>query len=204
MSHKHIVHISDVPSEPLPAPDGTSFGGLRQRVGVAVGAQKLGYGLFTVSPGKAAFPLHAHTLNEELIYILDGEGTLRFGAETVAVRAGMFIACPGGPELTHQLVNTSDADLRYLCVSTMQYPDIVHYPGLRQGGRLRRPRRVRSKAVSRHLQEGDRGAVLPGRDRPRGEGTAVSAFRVAFLDAATFGVFPWTGSRKPVSAPCTN
>ena len=97
MSHKHIVHISDVPSEPLPAPDGTSFGGLRQRVGVAVGAQKLGYGLFTVAPGKAAFPLHAHTLNEELIYILDGEGTLRFGAETVAVRAGMFIACPGGP-----------------------------------------------------------------------------------------------------------
>lgn len=128
MSHKHIVHISDVPSEPLPAPDGTSFGGLRQRVGVAVGAQKLGYGLFTVAPGKAAFPLHAHTLNEELIYILDGEGTLRFGAETVAVRAGMFIACPGGPELTHQLVNTSEADLRYLCVSTMQYPDIVHYP----------------------------------------------------------------------------
>ena len=128
MRHKNIVHISDVPSEPLPTPEGTSFGGLRQRVGVAVGAQKLGYGLFTVPPGKTAFPLHVHTLNEELIHILDGEGTLRFGDETVAVRAGMFIACPGGVELTHQLVNTSEAELRYLCVSTMQYPDIVHYP----------------------------------------------------------------------------
>lgn len=128
MSHKHIAHVSDIPEEPLPAPEGTSFGGTRQRVGLAVGAQKLGYGLFTVPPGKTAFPIHVHTLNEEMIYILEGEGTLRFGEETVAVRGGMFIACPGGVELSHQLVNTSDADLRYLCVSTMQYPDIVHYP----------------------------------------------------------------------------
>ena len=128
MSHKHIVHISDVPTEAIPAPEGTSFGGTRQRVGLAVGAEKLGYGMFTVPPGKTAFPIHVHTLNEELIYILEGEGTLRFGGEEVAVRAGMFIACPGGVEMTHQLVNTSGADLRYLCVSTMQYPDIVHYP----------------------------------------------------------------------------
>ena len=128
MSQKHIVHVSDVPEESIPAPEGTSFGGTRQRVGLAVGAEKLGYGLFTVPPGKTAFPLHVHTLNEELIYVLKGEGTLRFGDEEVAVRAGMFIACPGGVDMTHQLVNTSEADLRYLCVSTMQYPDIVHYP----------------------------------------------------------------------------
>ncbi len=128
MSHKHIVHVSEVPEEALPSPEGTSFGGTRQRVGLAAGAQKLGYGLFTVPPGKTAFPLHAHTLNEELIYILEGAGSLRFGGETVAVRAGTFIACPGGAGMSHQLVNTSDADLRYLCVSTMQYPDIVHYP----------------------------------------------------------------------------
>ncbi len=128
MSHKHIVHVSDVPEEPISAPEGTSFGGTRQRVGLAVGAQKLGYGLFSVPPGKTAFPIHVHTLNEELICILEGEGTLRFGDEEVAVRAGTFIACPGGVEMAHQLVNTSGADLRYLCVSTMQYPDIVHYP----------------------------------------------------------------------------
>ncbi len=128
MSHRHIVHIADVPEEPLPAPEGTAFGGTRQRVGVAVGARKLGCGLFVVPPGKTAFPLHVHTLNEEMIYILEGEGTLRFGGETVAVRAGMFIACPGGLDTAHQLVNTSARDLRYLCVSTMQYPDIVHYP----------------------------------------------------------------------------
>ena len=128
MSHKHIVHVSDVAEEPLPTPEGTAFGGTRQRVGLAAGAQKLGYGLFSVPPGKTAFPFHGHTLNEELIYILEGEGSLRFGDETVAVRAGTFIACPGGVEMSHQLVNTSEGDLRYLCVSTMQYPDIVHYP----------------------------------------------------------------------------
>lgn len=128
MSHKHIAHISDVTTEPVPAPENSSFGGVRQRVGAAIGAQKLGYGVFTVSAGRAAFPFHAHTLNEEMIYILEGEGTLRFGEESVTVGSGMFIAFPGGGELPHQLVNTTDADLRYLCVSTMQYPDIVHYP----------------------------------------------------------------------------
>ena len=128
MRHKHIAHISDVTTEPVSAPENSSFGGVRQRVGAAIGARQLGYGVFTVSAGKAAFPFHAHTLNEEMIYILEGEGTLRLGEENVTVCSGMFISFPGGGELPHQLVNTANADLRYLCVSTMQYPDIVQYP----------------------------------------------------------------------------
>ncbi len=31
--HKNILHLSETPSDPLPAPEGSSFGGLRQRVG---------------------------------------------------------------------------------------------------------------------------------------------------------------------------
>src|SRR3954470_17005508 len=104
--HRHVARLSDVASEDFKGPDGSPFGGKRQRVGWAVGAAKLGYSVFTVPPGKAAFPFHAHHANEEMIYIFEGEGLLRIGGEETFVAAGMFIAFPAGAEKPHQLVNT--------------------------------------------------------------------------------------------------
>ncbi len=126
--HKNITHISEVSSETMKVPEGSSFGGLRQRVGAAIGAKKLGYSLFTVPPGKAAFPFHLHHTNEEMIYILEGEATLRLGKEELAVSSGTFIVCPPGQDYPHQLINSSKKELRYLVVSTMEYPDISEYP----------------------------------------------------------------------------
>jgi uncharacterized cupin superfamily protein len=112
----------------MKSPDGSPFGGKRQRIGRAIGAKKLGYSYFVVPPGKAAFPFHTHYTNEEMIFIFEGEGSLRFGKEEVPVSSGMFIAFPPGPEHPHQLINTSNTDLRYLVVSTMEYPDLSEYP----------------------------------------------------------------------------
>jgi uncharacterized cupin superfamily protein len=73
--------------------------------------------------------LHHHYANEEVFFILRGAETLRFGEHRVPVQAGDFIACPaGGPETAHQLVNDSESDLSYLCVSTMVEPDVIGYP----------------------------------------------------------------------------
>lgn len=126
--HKNVIHLSEVPVEAMKVPEGSLFGGLRQRVGAAIGAKKLGYSFFTVPPGKAAFPFHLHNANEEMIYILEGEATLRLGKDKIAVSSGTFIACPPGPDYPHQLINTSTKDLRYLVVSTMEYPEISEYP----------------------------------------------------------------------------
>jgi uncharacterized cupin superfamily protein len=126
--HKHLIDLSEVPVEQINAPAGSAFGGRRQRVGMHIGAQKLGYSFFNVPPGKAAFPYHTHTGNEEMIYVLDGEGILRFGKEEIAVAAGAVIACPPGGEYPHQLINTGAGELRYLVVSTMEYPDLSEYP----------------------------------------------------------------------------
>ncbi|HEV8343774.1 MAG TPA: cupin domain-containing protein [Candidatus Binatia bacterium] len=126
--HKNVIHLGEIPIEPIKAPEGLSFGGARQRVGAAIGAKKLGYSLFTVPPGKAAFPYHLHHTNEEMIYVFEGEGLMRIGKEEVKVSPGMFIAFPHGADHAHQLINTSDRDLRYLCVSTMEYPEMAEYP----------------------------------------------------------------------------
>jgi uncharacterized cupin superfamily protein len=72
-------------------------------ISARIGAQKLGYKLTVLSPGK-----------------------IRIGAKTYAVRQGDVIACPpGGPETAHQLINTSDSEeMKYLAVATSMSPEI--------------------------------------------------------------------------------
>ena len=127
-NQNHVIKLSEVPVVQINAPEGSAFGGSRQRVGAAIGAQKLGYSFFSVPPGKAAFPYHTHTTNEEMIYVVDGRGILRLGKEEVEVTAGTIVACPPGTEFPHQLINTGTQELRYLVVSTMEYPDLSEYP----------------------------------------------------------------------------
>ncbi|HEV7121542.1 MAG TPA: cupin domain-containing protein, partial [Candidatus Paceibacterota bacterium] len=60
---------------------------------------------------------------------LEGEGELRMGEERTQVKKGDFIACPaGGKDVAHQVINTSDSELKYLAVSTKLSPEIADYP----------------------------------------------------------------------------
>jgi uncharacterized cupin superfamily protein len=105
------------------------FGGRMASVGRTIGARKLGYNITAIAPGKRAFPFHSHRVNEEMFFILEGEGEVRIGSETHRVRRGDFIACGvGGPETAHQLVNTGTTELKYLAVSTMEHPEVCQYP----------------------------------------------------------------------------
>lgn len=105
------------------------FGGRMAPLGSALGAKKLGCNVTEVAPGKSAFPFHSHRANEELFFVIEGEGQLRFGSDTLPVRAGDVVACPpGGPEVAHQFVNTGRSVLRLLAVSTMLQPEVCHYP----------------------------------------------------------------------------
>ncbi len=98
-------------------------------ISARIGAQRLGYNITTVPPGKCAFPAHNHYGNEEMFFVLEGSGELRVGDERHSIRSGDFIACPvGGPETAHQIRNTSTSELKYLAVSTMRTPDLVQYP----------------------------------------------------------------------------
>ena len=95
----------------------------------AIGARKLGVSLAIVPPGKRAFPKHAHHVNEEMMFILEGSGTYHCGTESAPITAGDLIAAPPGDATTaHQIENTSDAPLRYLTFSTRLEPEVVEYP----------------------------------------------------------------------------
>jgi len=112
------------------------------RIGPLVGAKDLGYSYDVVPPGRCSCPFHSHRAEEEMFFIVKGEGTLRYGAETRKIRAGDVICCPtGGPGTAHQIVNDSDAELAYLSVSTMMPAEVCEYPDSKKigayGGELR-------------------------------------------------------------------
>ena len=115
-------------------------------------ACKLGAAIDIVPPGKRACPYHFHYAQEEMFVILEGEGTLRVAGEMIAIAAGDVIDIPPGPEYPHQIINTSDAPLKYLSISTQEYPEVCEYPDsgkymafsrtsgpLLAGGRMHRP-----------------------------------------------------------------
>ncbi|MBM2802542.1 MAG: putative auxin-binding protein [Deltaproteobacteria bacterium] len=126
--HPHVINLAEMAWDKVNGPEGSPFGGERKRVGMKIGARKLGYSFFTVQPGMTAFPYHTHTGNEEMMHIIDGAATLRLGKDEIQVGAGDVIACPPGADLPHQLINTGATALTYWVVSTMEYPDISQYP----------------------------------------------------------------------------
>ena len=123
--HPQIVNLAEV--EPRTEVRG-KFGFLGRRLGPLVGAKALGCSHFKIPPGQQAFPQHFHTANEEAVYVLAGEGTVRIGEKSVAIRAGDYIAFPVGPEFAHSIQNISAGPLQLLSISTMQPVEVVGYP----------------------------------------------------------------------------
>jgi uncharacterized cupin superfamily protein len=124
---KPIINLDEVRFERVSHDD--KFDALDGGVGPLVGARQLGYSLMVVPPGKRAYPFHCHHVNEEMFLILEGQGMVRIGEREYPIRKGDVIAAPaGGRDTAHQIVNTSDSELRYLSVSTMIPTEVVEYP----------------------------------------------------------------------------
>ena len=127
--HKHVINLSEVPLEKINAPEGSVFGGTRQRVGAHIGAQKLGYSFFYVPPGKAAFPYpYSYRQRRNDLHHRRRRAFCDSAKRNLPSRQGRSIACPAGAEYPHQLINTGTDELRYLVVSTMEFPDLCEYP----------------------------------------------------------------------------
>ncbi len=107
---------------------GDQFNAQRAPVSTQIGAKKLGYAVVKLKPGKRAWPYHSHHVNEEMFYVIQGNGTLRHADEEYPIRAGDFICSPADPKQPHQIINTSDQELTYIALSTEEPTDVFLYP----------------------------------------------------------------------------
>jgi uncharacterized cupin superfamily protein len=104
------------------------YDALGARLARGTAAGKLGISVDIVAPGMRSCPYHFHYAQEEAFVILEGEGSLRVAGQLLAVVAGDVIFIPPGPLYPHQLVNTSQAPLKYLSISTRESPEVCEYP----------------------------------------------------------------------------
>ena len=130
--HPNVTNLSEVQTRT--DSKGTRFAYASKWLGNALGSKGIGCSWYEVPPGKTAFPFHWHSANAEAVFVLEGEGTARIGEARVPIRAGDYIDFPPGPEHSHQLLNTGQGPLRYLGISTMQYPEVVGYPDSKKVG----------------------------------------------------------------------
>jgi uncharacterized cupin superfamily protein len=99
----------------------------RARLGRQAGSEHLGLSLWDLPPGQAAYPYHLHLGEEELLVVLEGTPSLRSPSGWRELERGEVVAFPVGEQGAHQLVNRSDAPVRFLAFSTQQ-PDVVIRP----------------------------------------------------------------------------
>jgi uncharacterized cupin superfamily protein len=156
--HPHVVNLAEVEAKPSMATAGSKFGATTRQLAAPAGGRGIGCSWYEVEPGKTAFPFHWHAANEEVVYVLEGEGTLRMGEARVPVRAGDYIAMPPGPDGAHQLLNTGSAPLRYLCFSTMHSVEVVGYPDSKKIGAVaREPGATKPWLRQLHFEENQKG-----------------------------------------------
>src|SRR3954454_8126908 len=80
-----VVHWDDVAPQAI---DGGALRGTRFRLGAAAGTVRTGLSRYVLARGERAMPVHVHADEEELFYVLDGEGLSWQDGRAYPVRAG--------------------------------------------------------------------------------------------------------------------
>jgi uncharacterized cupin superfamily protein len=84
--------------------------------------------MYELEPGDKLWPYHTHFANEEWILVVRGEPTLRTPEGETVLREGDVVAFPRGEDGYHQVINRTESPIRVLMLSSMNSPELLHYP----------------------------------------------------------------------------
>src|SRR5262249_41963811 len=85
----------------------------RVRLGAAAGRVRVGLSMVWIPPGQQSFAYHAHQLDEEWIYVIEGRGLALVDGKEFEIGPGDFLGFPV-PQVPHLLSNPGTTDLVYL------------------------------------------------------------------------------------------
>lgn len=126
---------SNATSYPAPFRDANMLRWNR-RLAPQVGLTNFGVNLTRITPGGQSAARHAHTKEDEFVWVLEGEATLETDAGTQVLKAGQCAGFPAGSGDAHRFVNRSDRDVLLLVVGDCDPGDEVRYPDIDLDGRL--------------------------------------------------------------------
>jgi len=107
--------VFDVEAKPFETP-GAANVAMRLMLSEADGAPNFNLRVFDMQPGGHS-PRHVHPYEHE-VFILEGEGEVFVGGEQKPVKALDAVLIP--PSMEHQVLNTSKALLRFICLVPQQ------------------------------------------------------------------------------------
>jgi uncharacterized cupin superfamily protein len=100
----------------------------KRPLGDLFGLANFGVNLTRLKPGGSSSIRHAHTRQDEFVYILEGRQTLITDAGRTALKAGMCAGFKAGTGDAHHLVNETDEEVVYLEIGDRTDGDAVTYP----------------------------------------------------------------------------
>lgn len=104
------------------------MGKLKRPLGDLFGLTNFGVNLVTLSPHAVSSLRHAHTVQDEFVYILQGHPTLHTDEGYTQLAPGMCAGFPAGTGNGHRLLNQTEEDVLYLEVGDRSPNDEASYP----------------------------------------------------------------------------
>ena len=105
------------------------FRGREKRpLGDLFGLRNFGVNLTRLGPGAVSALRHAHSLQDEFVYVVAGHPVLITDEGETPLAPGMCAGFPAGTGNAHLLANRSEADVLYLEVGDRTLGDEASYP----------------------------------------------------------------------------
>ena len=101
---------------------------IKRPLGDPFGLTVFGVNLTTLKPGAMSALRHAHALQDEFVYILEGHPTLITDEGETQMKPGMCAGFKAGTGNGHHLVNRGPHDVVYLEVGDRTPGDSAEYP----------------------------------------------------------------------------
>lgn len=127
------VEAAGVPARTRPSnypePFAARMAGREKRaLGDVFGLTNFGVNLTRLAPGAVSSLRHAHSRQDEFIYILQGNPTLHTDEGSTVLSPGMCAGFKAGTGNAHHLVNETSEDVVYLEVGDRTAGDEGYYP----------------------------------------------------------------------------
>ena len=100
----------------------------KRTLGERFGLANFGVNLVRLEPGGRSALRHAHSAQDEFIYVLEGRPLLHTNAGAMRLEPGMCAGFRAGSADAHCLSNDTEADVAYLEVGDRTPGDAVQYP----------------------------------------------------------------------------
>ncbi len=127
-----------IAAESVPARKGQTFypepfaaqvgGRTKRKLGDLFGLTNFGINLTRLEPGAVSALLHFHAVQDEFIFVLEGEPTLVLGEDEIHLAPGDCMGFKAGIGIAHQLVNRSGEPVTYIEVGDRTPDEKSEFP----------------------------------------------------------------------------